>query len=80
MVEKRRTVVDRRSGKDRRTAYHLDYFSTGGAERRVYKERRSQLERRTRWMRVNRWSSVFPWGTLKDLKTSNNTKRPGRVF
>ena len=31
---------DRRSGKDRRKSYSIDYFLQGGVERRSWKERR----------------------------------------
>jgi hypothetical protein len=31
---------DRRSGKDRRISYSIDYFSEGGIERRSWRERR----------------------------------------
>ena len=61
MYERRESVVDRRSGTDRRQAYSLDYFLAGGIERRRRKERRSRIERRARWMRVGKWYSVYPW-------------------
>jgi hypothetical protein len=35
MAQRRRSFVDRRSGEDRRKVHNLDYFSDGGAERRV---------------------------------------------
>ena len=46
MLEKRIPGIDRRSQKDRRSVYDLDYFFNGGAERRGWIERRSQAERR----------------------------------
>jgi hypothetical protein len=53
-------LEDRRSGEDRRTAYDLDYFQEGGAERRNGPERRSLHERRDDCQRVSEWSSVCP--------------------
>jgi len=55
-----RSDMDRRSGEDRRREYDLDYFSTGGVERRNWKEKRSNVERRVGWTRVSKWSSVSP--------------------
>jgi hypothetical protein len=50
ITEKRRSCfLDRRSGEDKRRVYSLDYFSTGGSERRHGRERRAHGERRTRW-------------------------------
>lgn len=57
MLEKRVSGTDRRSQKDRRRIYDLDYFFNGGLERRSWLERRSQAERRVRWKRVNGWAS-----------------------
>ena len=59
-----RSDMDRRSGEDRRREYDLDYFSTGGVERRTLKEQRSNVERRVGWTRVSKWSSM----SLKALK------------
>lgn len=52
---------DRRSGKDRRQAYDLNYFISGGIERRRnVKDRRSPFkERRRRWLRINPWRSIY---------------------
>jgi hypothetical protein len=55
----RRSLVDRRSGEDKRKRYSLDYFSDGGDERRKGKERRQSEERRSGWARVYKWCSVF---------------------
>ncbi len=44
---KKRSLVDRRSGEDRRKTYSLDYFKNDGKERRVKEERRKQGERRS---------------------------------
>ena len=60
MTEKLRLPFDRRSGKDRRVAYDLEYFQKGGVERRRGKERRSGNERRKGWVTVSEWSSVWP--------------------
>jgi hypothetical protein len=46
MAQKTRSSIDRRSGSDRRKAYHLGYFMNGGEERRSGKERRSVTDRR----------------------------------
>ncbi len=73
MKNNRGVAIDRRSEKDRRTVYNLDYFMNGGVERRVSKERRGQEERRAGWVRVSEWSSVFPF-----YKAPNSV--PGRVF
>ena len=52
--------IDRRSGGDRRAAYDLDYFQSGGMERRKREDRRQQEERRGNCVRVTKWSSVCP--------------------
>jgi hypothetical protein len=55
----RRSLVDRRSGEDKRRLYSLDYFTDGGEERRKGRERRQSGERRSAWARVYKWCSVF---------------------
>jgi hypothetical protein len=55
----RRSLIDRRSGDDKRKAYSLDYFFRGGEERRRLGERRKIGERRRNWVRVSRWCSVY---------------------
>jgi hypothetical protein len=57
-AKKRKSVIDRRSGVDRRKAHLLEYFIQGGVERRRGKERRSQVERRADWVRVDDWYSI----------------------
>ena len=52
-----RTEVDRRAGNDRRVAYHLEHFASGGGEQRTYAERREPSERRSGWVRITTWSS-----------------------
>ena len=59
LVDERRSYLDRRSGEDRRKAYNLDYFISGGRERRKRRERRIHSERRSDWKMVNKWYSVF---------------------
>ena len=58
MLKKRGSVLDRRSGEDRRKEHNPDYFLNGGVERRHWKERRSQAERRAGWVRLSEWYSV----------------------
>jgi hypothetical protein len=55
----KRSLIDRRSGEDKRKVYSLDYFFMGGEERRRRGERRNLGERRRNWVRVSRWSSVY---------------------
>lgn len=52
--------MDRRSGEDRRKVYSLDYFKSGGIDRRMSDERRVNKERRKDCVRVSEWSSVCP--------------------
>jgi hypothetical protein len=59
-----RSGVDRRSGRNRRRAYHLGYFKKGRLERRYNKERRSKFERREGWIRISKWQGAF----LESLK------------
>jgi hypothetical protein len=50
--EKRnRCFADRRSGVDRRKFYSIDYFLSGGREKRSGKDRRSGIDRRRSWSR-----------------------------
>lgn len=58
-LDNRRSMIDRRSGEDRRKAYSLDYFINGGLERRKGVERRKNVERRADWRQVDKWYSVF---------------------
>jgi hypothetical protein len=61
-MERRGSVLDRRSWKDRRTnVMFLSYFWDGGIEKRFWKERREDGERRTGWIRVGPWYSIYPW-------------------
>jgi hypothetical protein len=63
MLKKRDSDFDRRSANDRRIIHDLDYFITGGPERRSQKERRLKAERRSGWMKISKYSSVFIMGT-----------------
>ena len=56
MLDNRISGIDRRSQKDRRSVYDLDYFFHGGIERRSWLERRSQAERRVGWKSINEWA------------------------
>lgn len=58
MMDKRKSDFDRRSGVGRRLIYDLDYFYSGGTERRLLNERRSNVERRSAWLRISKHSSV----------------------
>jgi hypothetical protein len=55
----RRSMIDRRSGIDRRLSYNPAYFSSGGIERRKQNERRSCLERRADWLKISKFCSVY---------------------
>ncbi len=68
-----RSMIDRRSGVDRRKVHDLDYFLKGGVERRRWKERRSKQERRKDWLRADEWASVF----VSDLKGGIPSTRSG---
>jgi hypothetical protein len=57
--EEFRSIIDRRSGVNRRKVHNLDYFLEGGVERRGWKERRSNEERRKNWVRGAEGVSVF---------------------
>jgi hypothetical protein len=58
-IQKKRSSIDRRAGKDRRRAHHPDYSINGGVERRSFNERRSGKERRKDWVAADEWVSVF---------------------
>ena len=53
MYERRRSAIDRRSGKERRRAYGLARLSYRVDDRRHTKERRSIVERRLGRFRIN---------------------------
>ena len=58
-MDNSRSGLDKRSGKDRRRAYHLGYFMKGRVERRRDKERRSKFERREGWLRIGKWRGAY---------------------
>ena len=60
MSEKRGSVIDRRTGRDRGRD-NLGYFLNKDIEGRSGEERRSEIERGSDWLRVSEWYSVFPW-------------------
>ena len=65
-----RSIVERRSGKDRRKIFNHGHFFFGRAARKNLLEQRSQAERRDGWVRINKWSSVY----LSDLKIAKFLK------
>ena len=72
MIDRRSALIDRRLWGDRRKVYSLDYFLSGGIERRKGADRRKQPERRSKWLRVGPWCSVFPW----EQKAQKSENRP----
>jgi hypothetical protein len=56
--EKEQTIIDRRSGRDRRKLYDVHYLSDEGFLKGLRVERRSEPERREDWIRVSKWGSV----------------------
>ncbi len=69
MKEKRASFIDRRTEKDRRKGYDLNYMIQGGVERRKIKERRSPIERRDGWIRVSEWHSISEQAITKTKKS-----------
>jgi len=58
--------VDRRSLRDRRRAYDLNYFASDGVERRKWKERRRRrVEPRRGWIRISDWTSAMVGSGLR---------------
>lgn len=70
MSENKSSIIERRSGKDRRRIFNHGHFLFGRAARKNPLEQRSQAERRAGWVRVNKWSSVY----LSDLKIAKFLK------
>jgi hypothetical protein len=64
------SIVERRSGKDRRRIFKDSSFFFERATRKNLLEQRSQAERRAGWVGVNKWSSVY----LSDLKIAKFLK------
>lgn len=55
MDKRRGSVIDRRSGKDRRRGIgNLEYYWNGGGERRSLKDRRVGRERRSDWVQAGK--------------------------
>ena len=52
-----RSLVERRTDRDKRNTNSNTYLVKGGKERRTGKERRDPEERRDRWMRIGKWRS-----------------------
>ncbi|MGE5840976.1 MAG: hypothetical protein ACM335_01780 [Deltaproteobacteria bacterium] len=63
MAHKTRSPIDRRSGSDRRKAYHVGYFVNGGVERRSGRERRSGKDRRKGPSSLGDWPGNTNEGT-----------------
>ena len=53
-LRKQRSLIERRTGKDRRSKYDLNYFNKNGVERRKGEERRRPLEKRKGWIRAEK--------------------------
>jgi hypothetical protein len=64
MHEERRSMKDRRTGKDRRRKFGLKKLCFRGKERRSHKYRREPDERRHGWVRLGKWSGI----RIADLK------------
>ena len=80
MSDNQRSGIDRRCGKDRRSAHAVDYFFGGGVERRSWTERRVQGERRQNWVRVSEWSSMFVGSTTPEGKELIVERRKDKRF
>lgn len=76
MVENCGSVLERRSGLDRRKAYRIEFFTKRRRKRRKVKEQRVSRERRHGWVRVGKWSSVRLEGLMiaKFLKGTQQLK------
>lgn len=71
MGEQKRTMQDRRSGKDRRHLAILKRLLPSDNPARSPVDRRTSPERRSGWVRLTKWSSVH----LPDLKLAKWLKR-----
>jgi hypothetical protein len=76
MVENCGSVLERRSGFDRRKTYRLGFFTKSRKKGRKVKEQRVSRERRHGWVRVGKWSSVRLKGLMiaKFLKGTQQLK------
>lgn len=54
-----RSIVERRSGKDRRRIFTHGHLFFGRSTRKNLPEQRLQAERRTGWVRIDKWASVY---------------------
>lgn len=70
MKMERRSMQDRRSGKERRRLLNIKKYFFSLQERRTSTERRNDAERRTGWIRLTKWSSVY----LQKLKIAKFLK------
>ncbi len=55
----RRSMQDRRTGKERRRLLNIRKYFFSLQDRRASTERRNDAERRTGWIRLTKWSSVY---------------------
>lgn len=74
MNTERRSMQDRRSGKDRRRFAALKHLFFKVEDRGEGRERRQEVERRWGWVRFSKWSSV----NLSSLKLSKFLKPRNR--
>ena len=54
-----RSGFDRRAADERRIAHCVNYFESGGLNRRIELERRNTGEDRDNWFRYSKWASVY---------------------
>jgi len=59
MKKERRSMQDRRTGKERRKSISFRRFFFSDTDRREAPDRRSEDERRSGWIRFSKWSSVY---------------------
>jgi hypothetical protein len=64
------SIIERRSGKDRRRIFNHGHLFFRRAARKNLSEQRLQTERRAGWVRINKWASVY----LSDLKIAKFLK------
>jgi hypothetical protein len=70
MSETNCSIIERRSGKDRRKIFNHGHLFFRRAARKNLPEQRSKPERRAGWVRINKWASVY----LSDLKIAKFLK------
>jgi hypothetical protein len=59
MKMQRRSMQDRRTGKERRRLLNIKKYFFNTQDRRASSERRNEAERRSGWIRLSKWSSVY---------------------